>query len=90
MPDRSQRRAMLRAFGNLLKDDKLLSSLPSRSPAQPGNDPIIAEYIAWKREHPHGPLPKSLTEKMAAKFPGVDLERVGRNFVSDILEGEDK
>lgn len=79
---------LLRAFGNLLKNDELLSHLPSSSPAQPGNDPIIAEYIAWRRLHPQGPLPKSLTDKMGAAFPGVDLEQVGKNFVRDMLSGQ--
>jgi hypothetical protein len=85
MPNRAYRRGMMRAFENLLKNDKLLSSLPSTPAAQPGNDPIIAEYIAWRRLHPQGPLPKSLTDKMAAAFPGVDLKQVGKDFVSDML-----
>lgn len=84
MPNRAYRRGMYRAFGNLLKNDKLISALPSTLASQAGNDPIIAEYIAFRKAHPRDPLPKSLTDKMAAAFPGVDLAQVGKNFVRDI------
>lgn len=86
MPNRAYRRGMYRAFGNLLKNDKLVTVLPSSMPDTRGNDPIIAEYIAWRQLPPQGPLPKSLTDKMAAAFPGVDLGQVGKSFVDSIKE----
>jgi hypothetical protein len=76
--------------GKPFKDDELLSAPPSKSPAQTGNDPIIAKYIAWRKVHPQGPLPKSLTDRVTASIPGVDLERIGKSFVSDIMEGQSK
>jgi hypothetical protein len=88
MPNRAQRRAILRAFGNLLKDDKLISSLPSSSPASMNNDPIIAEYIAFRQAHPNDPLPQSLLDRANATFPGVDLGRIGKNIVRDMLSGQ--
>jgi len=74
--------------GKPFRDDELLPNSPLKLASQAGDDPIIADYIAFRREHPTGPLPKSLTDRMAAAMPGIDLERVGKNFVRDMLSGQ--
>jgi hypothetical protein len=68
----------------------LLSSLPSTLASQAGNDPIINDYIAFRRDHPGEPVPQSLLDRAAAAMPGVDLKRVGKSFMSDFTGGQSK